>query len=39
MSGLRWAREQIGPDAEVIAAALRSDQICARWRTRWRYGK
>ena len=39
MSGLRWAREQIGPDAEAIAAAMRSDQIFARWRARWQRGK
>lgn len=31
MSGLR---EQIGPDAEAIAATMRSDQIFARWRAR-----
>jgi len=39
MSGLRWAREQIGPDAEAIAAAMRSDQIFARWRARWQRGR
>ena len=36
MSGLQWARAQIGPDAEVIAATLRSDKIFARWHARWR---
>ena len=39
MSGLRWAREQIGPDAEAIAAVMRSNQIFARWRARWQRGK
>lgn len=39
MSGLRWARAQVGPDAEVIAAALRSDQVFARWRARWHHDK
>lgn len=36
MSGLRWARHQIGPDADSIAAVMRSQEICARWRARWR---
>lgn len=38
MSGLRWARHQIGPDADAIAAVMRSQEICARWRARWRSG-
>jgi hypothetical protein len=39
MSGLRWARVQIGADAEAIAAALHSNQIFASWRARWQHGK
>ena len=39
MSGLQWARAQIGPDAEAIAAAMRSDLSFARWRARWQRGK
>jgi hypothetical protein len=39
LSGLRWARGQIGPDAEAIAAVMRSDQIFAHWRARWQRGK
>lgn len=39
MSGLRWAREQIGPDADAIAAVMDSEEMCARWRARWRISK
>jgi hypothetical protein len=39
MSGLRWARRQIGPDAETIAATMGSEQIVARWRARWQRRK
>ena len=36
MSGLRWARREIGPDAAAIAASIRSSDMFARWKARWR---
>ena len=37
MSGLQWARAQIGPDAETLAASLRTDAMFGRWQDRWRH--
>lgn len=39
MSGLRWARAQVGADASAIAAHLKTGTMFARWRHRWRHGK
>ena len=37
MSGLRWARQEIGPDAATIAETIRSGEMFARWKARWRH--
>jgi hypothetical protein len=37
MSGLRWARREIGPDAATIAETIRSSDMFARWKARWRH--
>jgi hypothetical protein len=37
MSGLRWARREIGPDAATIAANIRNSDMFARWKVRWRH--
>jgi Bifunctional DNA primase/polymerase, N-terminal len=37
MSGLRWARQEIGPDAATIADTIRSSDMFARWKARWRH--
>jgi hypothetical protein len=39
ISGLWWARQQIGLDADTIATITRSQQISARWRARWRISR
>jgi hypothetical protein len=38
LSGLRWARREIGPDAATIAAEINSERMFAGWHARWRHG-
>lgn len=34
-SALRWARQEIGPDAATIAAAIGADAMTSAWHTKW----